>query len=196
MSQDLHSEIGVPQHISGHWLFRHFCTKTRAASVNYTESYGTQVVKLWMNLKQLIMFTSRGGTGYHWGFMSQKLFNFPPECGKTKELFYADFSLSTETDPSLLYLLGIPPDIRVPAQLLDDIQERPWHDPGCQGGWLVVMVQPDRGRGDVVLTVHLLWRDSSTLALLSERRICFCFTLLCNFAILSFLGSLSVGVYM
>ena len=78
------------------------------------------------------MFTSRGGTGYHWGFMSQKLFNFPPECGETKELFDADFSLSTETDPSLVDVLHIPPDITVPAQLLDDIQERARHDPDCQ----------------------------------------------------------------
>ena len=75
------------------------------------------------------MFATRGGTGYRWVFMSQKLFNFPPECGKTKELFYADFPLRTQTDPSLMNVPDIGPDITVPAQLLDDIEERPRHDP-------------------------------------------------------------------
>ena len=76
------------------------------------------------------MFATRGGTGYRWVFMCQKLFNFPPECGKTKELFYADFPLRTQTDPSLMNVLDIGPEITVPAQLLDDIEERPRHDPG------------------------------------------------------------------
>ena len=60
------------------------------------------------------------------------------------------------------------------------------------------MVQPDSERGDVVLTVHFLGPQSSgsTLALLSECRICFGFALLANFAVLSFLESLPVGVHM
>ena len=87
-----------------------------------------------MNLEQLIMFTSPGGTGNHRVFMSQKQFNFPPECGKTEKLFYVDLPLSTETDPSLVNLPDMAPDITVATQLLDDIQERPGHDPGGQGG--------------------------------------------------------------
>lgn len=57
-----------------------------------------------MNLKQLVMFTSQGGAGYYWAPVSQKLFNFAPECGKTEKLFNVDLPLSTETDPSLMNL--------------------------------------------------------------------------------------------
>ena len=93
--------------------------------------------------------------------MSQKLFNFPPECGETEKLFDADFSFRTQTDPSLMDLPDVPPDVAVPTQLLDDIQEGPGHDSGCQGRWLVlIMVQSDQGdlgaNEDIVLTVHFL----------------------------------------
>ena len=104
------------------------------------------------------MFTSQGGAGYYWASVSQKLFNFSPECGKTEKLFYVDLPLSTETDPSLMNLPDMAPDITVATQLLDDIQERPGHDPGGQGGRLLVLLQLDgldvAGLQDVVLAVH------------------------------------------
>ena len=104
------------------------------------------------------MFTSQGGAGYYWAPVSQKLFNFAPECGKTEKLFNVDLPLSTETDPSVMYLPDMAPSITVATQLLDDIQERPGHHPGGQGGWLVVLLQPDdrdvAGLQDIVLAVH------------------------------------------
>ena len=74
--------------------------------MNQTKSNGTQVVKLWMDLEQLIMFTFEAL--YYWDFMTQKLFYFPPERRKTKELVHIDFPLSAQTESSM-DLLDIPP---------------------------------------------------------------------------------------